>query len=117
MPLPVTADKLVEGTNMIDAHQVIDFLTRPREVFADVLFHLHPLLRKLVLHHLFHQRAASSATSRGFGALFYGSNIRGTGTYRLTDITFADVMAGADLRTVRQCRHAEGFWRAPGEGR
>ena len=56
VPLSVAADKLVKGADMVDAHEVVNLLARVREVLADVLFHLHALLRKLELHHLLHQR-------------------------------------------------------------
>ncbi len=95
---------------MVDAHQVVNLLARVREVFADILFHLHALLGQLALHHLLHQRAAPAAAGCRFGTLLDGADVRRAGTHRLADITFADVMAGADLRTFRQRRHAERFW-------
>ncbi len=112
VPLTVAADKLVEGADMVDAHQVVNLLTRVREVFADIFLHLHALLRKLELHHLLHQRATASAAGRRFGALLNGADIRCARAYRLADIPFADVMTRTDLRAFRQRRHAQRFRRA-----
>ena len=112
VPLPVATNQLVKGANMVNAYQVVNLLARVREVFADILFHLHALLRQLELHHLLHQRAAAPAAGRRFGALLDGADIRCPRAHRLADIPFADVMARTDLRAFRQRRHAERFWRA-----
>ena len=111
MSLTVAANELVKGADMVDAHEVVNLLTRVREVFADVLFHLHALRRQLELHHLLHQCATSSAAGRRFGALLNCADIRCARTYRLTDIAFADVMTRTDLCAFRQRCHAERFWR------
>ncbi len=84
-------------------------------MLTDIFFHLHALLSQLELHHLFHQRAAPTAAGRRFGALLDGTDVRRTDAYCLADITFADVMTGADLRAVRQRRHPQRFWRVTGE--
>lgn len=71
------------------------------------LFHFDALLRQLILHHLFHQRAAAAAAGSRSGAAFYRRHIPRPIVNRLADIAFADVMAGADRRAVRQRRDAE----------
>ena len=53
----IAGNQLFEGADMVDAYQVIDLLPRPRKVLADILFDFNALPGKLVLHHLFHQRA------------------------------------------------------------
>ncbi|MND98740.1 hypothetical protein D3C80_911040 [compost metagenome] len=116
MPLPVAGNQLFKGVDAIDAHQVVNFLTRVSEVFADILFHLHALRRQLELHHLFHQRATPAAAGGSFGALFNRADVRRPGAHRLADITFTDVMTGADLRAVRQCGDAKHFGRTPRNG-
>ncbi|VTM86532.1 Uncharacterised protein [Raoultella ornithinolytica] len=98
---------------MIHAHEVIDLLTRPRKVFADIFFHFHALRRELIFHHLLDQRAASTATGRRPGTAFYRRDIAGARADRPADITFSDVVARADLRAVRQRRYPQRFWRAP----
>ena len=107
VPLAVAANQLLEGMDMVNPHQVVDLLARPREMFADVFFHFDALLRQLILHHLFHQRAAAAAAGSRSGAAFYRRHIPRPIVHRLADIAFADVMAGADRRAVRQRRDAE----------
>ena len=110
--LPVAADELFKGMDAVDAHQVVNLLTRVREVLADILFHLHALGCQLEFHHLFHQRAASATAGGRFGALFYRPDVGRAVAHRLADIAFADVMAGADLRALRQGRDPQRFRRA-----
>ncbi|VFS43743.1 Uncharacterised protein [Enterobacter cancerogenus] len=118
-PVPVTiaTNQLFEGAYMIHANEVVDLLTRVREVFADVLFHLHALPGKLELHHLFNQGTTAAAARSRFGALFNGSHIHRPVAYGPADIAFADVMAGTDLRVFRQRRDAQRFWRTAGQRR
>ena len=108
----IAGNQLFEGTNMVDAYQVIDLLPRPRKMLADILFDFNALLGKLILHHLFYQRATAAAAGRRFGAAFYRRHIARAAVHRLADIAFADVVTGANLHAVRQRRHAERFWRA-----
>ena len=91
---------------------MVNLLARVREVLADVLFHLHALLRQLELHHLLHQCTTSAAAGRRFGALLNGADIRRARAHRPANIAFTDVMTRTDLRAFRQRRHAERFWRA-----
>ena len=113
VPLAVAANQLLEGMDMVDPHQVVDLLARPREMLADVFFHFDALRRQLVLHHLFHQRAAAAAAGGRSGAAFYRRHIPRAIVHRLADIAFADAMAGADRRAVGQRRHPQRLRRGP----
>ena len=108
----IAGNQLFEGADMVDAYQVIDLLPRPRKMLADILFDFNALPGKLVLHHLFHQRATAAAAGRRFSAAFYRRHIARAAAHRLADIAFADVVTGANLRAVRQRRYPERFWRA-----
>ncbi|CCJ75563.1 hypothetical protein BN135_627 [Cronobacter muytjensii 530] len=105
--LTIAADELFKSADVVNARQVVDLLARVREVLADIFFDRHALLFELVLHHLFYQRAATAAAGRRFGAAFDRAHVGRAARHRRADIRLADVMARADLRALRQRRHAE----------
>ncbi|NUA48915.1 hypothetical protein HAT94_02203 [Dickeya solani] len=110
-PVTVAGDQLVKTADAVDADQVVQLLTRIGEMLADVFFYLDARLLQLVLHHLLEQRYTAAATGARFSAGFERRQIGAAVVHRRTDIRFADVVAGADLRAVRQRRHPQPFRR------
>ncbi len=93
---------------LADAHQVKQLLARIGEVLAQVIVDRDAFARQFGFQDLRDQRRAAAAGAARPGRLLQGAQGGAAGIDRGTEVSLGDIVAGADLRSVRQRRAARG---------
>src|SRR5690606_11633068 len=98
----VLLEHLAERTQLADAYEVIELLARVGEVLAEMVVHGDAATCELRFEYLGDERAAASAGRGRLRCRLECTDGRAARFDRCAERAFADVVAGADLRTFGQ---------------
>ncbi len=108
----VAANQLLEGMDMVDPHQMVDLLTRPRKC-SQTSFSLRRPAPPAGTPSPVSPARCSRRSRWPLWYSFLSPPYPRAIVHRPADIAFADAMAGADRRAVGQRRHPSAFGAAP----
>src|SRR6476469_7845653 len=73
--LTVSVNQIIKGVDVVGTHQMIEFLTRIGEVFAEMIFNFYPRFLHLRLEYICDEGNATAATRTSFCTFFKCTNI------------------------------------------